>query len=237
MTLVPGVEAINVTNAGADIGYHTSYFNTAESRTEHAGFFRDTTDGKYRVFTGLTSEPSTYVDTTGDGYAVGVLVANIEGQVSDISNFSLDDLPTGSTNVHFTTAHQATLDAKLDLPDILGQVTVSLRSSDVLPAGMSTRNRMAFGFVIEGWTLLGKEGQSGSVVLDIQKDSYTNDPPTGADSIVASAPPTISSANKGSSVTLTGWATNITAGDIVRIIVSSCSVFTELDLILHTRRV
>lgn len=63
--------------------------------------------------------------------------------------------------------------------------------------------------------------QSGSIVIDLWKDSYGNHPPTVADTITASAKPTISSATKAQDSTLTGWTKNITAGDIIRFNVDS----------------
>lgn len=68
--------------------------------------------------------------------------------------------------------------------------------------------------------------QTGSLVVDIWKDSYANYPPTIADTIVASAPPTISSATKSKDTTLTGWTTAVTAGDILKFNVNSCSTIT-----------
>ena len=58
--------------------------------------------------------------------------------------------------------------------------------------------------------------QSGSVVVDIWKDTYANYPPTVADTITASAIPTITTALKSQDATLTGWTTAITAGDTLR---------------------
>ena len=57
--------------------------------------------------------------------------------------------------------------------------------------------------------------QSGSIVVDIWKDTYANYPPIDADSITASAVPTITTAEKSEDLTLTGWTTAITAGDIL----------------------
>ncbi len=54
---------------------------------------------------------------------------------------------------------------------------------------------------------------SGSAVVDIWKDTYANYPPTDADSITASAPPTLSSAVKNTDTTLTDWTKAIAAGD------------------------
>lgn len=58
--------------------------------------------------------------------------------------------------------------------------------------------------------------QSGSVVIDLWVDSHANFPPTNADSITASAPPTLSSAQTASDDTLTGWTTAIAAGSWIR---------------------
>lgn len=74
--------------------------------------------------------------------------------------------------------------------------------------------------------------QSGSVVVDIWKDTLANYPPTSGDSIVASAPPTISSATNSSDTTLTGWTTSISAGDTLRFNINSASTITRLSLTL-----
>jgi hypothetical protein len=74
--------------------------------------------------------------------------------------------------------------------------------------------------------------QSGSCVVDIWKDTYANYPPTGADSITASAKPTISSATKSQDTTLTGWTTSITAGNTLRFNIDSVSTITRLVLTL-----
>lgn len=55
--------------------------------------------------------------------------------------------------------------------------------------------------------------QSGSITIDVWRDTYANFPPTNADSITASATPALSSAQKAENTTLTGWTTSISAGD------------------------
>ena len=74
--------------------------------------------------------------------------------------------------------------------------------------------------------------QAGSVVVDIWKDTYANFPPTVADTITASAKPTLSSANKSKDSTLTGWTTSVAAGDILRFNIDSVSTITRLTVIL-----
>lgn len=72
--------------------------------------------------------------------------------------------------------------------------------------------------------------QSGSVVVDVWKDTYANYPPTDADSITASAPITISSAIKSTDTTLTGWTKTVTAGDVLAFNIDSCSTITRLQV-------
>lgn len=72
--------------------------------------------------------------------------------------------------------------------------------------------------------------QTGSITIDIWKDTYANFPPTDADSITSAAPVTISSATKATDSTLTGWTTSISAGDILRFNVDSASTVTRVTL-------
>jgi hypothetical protein len=78
--------------------------------------------------------------------------------------------------------------------------------------------------------------QSGSLVIDIWKDTYANFPPTNADSITAAAPPTISAAEKSQDTTLTGWTTSIAAGDMLRFNIDSATSITRVMVILTVSR-
>jgi hypothetical protein len=78
--------------------------------------------------------------------------------------------------------------------------------------------------------------QSGSIVVDIWKDTYANYPPTDADTITASAPVTISSATKSQDTTLTGWTTSISAGDILGFNVDSITTCTQVTVSLTVLR-
>jgi hypothetical protein len=78
--------------------------------------------------------------------------------------------------------------------------------------------------------------QSGSIVIDIWKDTYANYPPTDADTITASAPPTISSATKATDTTLTGWTTSVAANSIFIANVDSCTTITHCTMILLLRK-
>ena len=101
-------------NSGADsldIGFYGLY-DTSGSQDLYAGLFRDANDsGKFKLFKDLQEEPTTTVNTSGTGYAVGTLVSNLEGNVtgnvtgtvSSISNHSTSDLSEG-TNLYYTDA-------------------------------------------------------------------------------------------------------------------------------------
>lgn len=78
--------------------------------------------------------------------------------------------------------------------------------------------------------------QSGSIVVDIWKDTYANFPPTDADSITASAPPTISTAQKAQDATLTGWTTAIAAGDVLAFNVDSAATITRVIISLKVAK-
>ena len=73
---------------------------------------------------------------------------------------------------------------------------------------------------------------SGSIVVDIWKDTYANYPPTVADTITAAAKPTLSSAIKSVDSTLTGWTTSLAAGDVLGFNVDSVSTVTRVLLTL-----
>lgn len=75
--------------------------------------------------------------------------------------------------------------------------------------------------------------QSGSIVVDIWKDTYANYPPVDADSITASAPVTITTATKSQDYTLTGWTKHFSAGDTFRFNVDSVTSHTCVAINIH----
>jgi hypothetical protein len=85
---------------------------------------------------------------------------------------------------------------------------------------------------ITDWVLLSLDDTSGSVTLDIWKDTYANYPPTVGDTITAAAKPSITTATKNASSTLTGWTTSITGGDIFSVNVDSVTSLKVIKLII-----
>ena len=94
--------------------------------------------------------------------------------------------------------------------------------------GVKADVEIPFGCTINRVTALAD--QSGSIVVDIWKDTYANYPPTDADSITSATPPTITTATKSQDSTLTSWTTAITAGDTLRFNVDSCTTIQRVTL-------
>jgi len=104
----------------------------------------------------------------------------------------------------------------------------------VLTTGVKGDLIVDFACTINSVTLLAD--QSGSVVVNIWKDTYANYPPVVGDKITASAPPTITTATKSQDATLTGWTTAITAGDTLRFNVDSVTTIQRVTLTLKVTR-
>lgn len=112
-------------------------------------------------------------------------------------------------------------------------MTVDNRST-VFSTGIVGDIHVPFACTITGIFLL--VDQTGSIVLDLWKDTYAQYPPTNADSITASAKPTISSGTKATDTTLSGWTTSISAGDIIRVNIDSVSTVTRFTLAIRVKR-
>ena len=77
----------NNTTDAVDIGYYGRYYDAIQERVEFTGLFRDASDaGKFKIFSGLVDEPTNVVNTTGTGYTVATLVANVDGNLAGTAN-------------------------------------------------------------------------------------------------------------------------------------------------------
>ncbi len=79
--------------------------------------------------------------------------------------------------------------------------------------------------------------RSGSIKIDIWKDTYANFPPTDADSICGGNEPEISSAQKYQDSTLSGWTKTINAGDILAFNVDSAATIERVTLVLKVKKI
>ena len=144
----------------------------------------------------------------------------------------------GSSGTAYGTAGQALIstgDAAPAWTDQFLSITFLISGGgSTVATGIAGDLTVPFNCEITEWTLLAD--QTGSVVVDIWKDTYANYPPTVADTITGSAKPTISAGVKGQSSTLTGWTTTITAGDTLRFNVDSAATLTRVTLSLKVKR-
>lgn len=131
-------------------------------------------------------------------------------------------------------------DKKITVDNLLGGVkegTINFvidGGGSAITTGVKGFVQIDFACTIDSVTLLAD--QSGSIVVDIWKDTYANYPPADADTITASAVPTITTATKSTDATLTGWTTSIAAGDILGFNVDSITTCERVTLALKVTR-
>jgi hypothetical protein len=77
---------------------------------------------------------------------------------------------------------------------------------------------------VTGWEVVADV--SGSLVVDVWKDTYANFPPTIADTIAGSEKPTLSAAQKAQDLTLSTWTTTLVVGEYLAFKVDSAATIT-----------
>lgn len=136
------------------------------------------------------------------------------------------------TSCGLMTAHAADPDAHFS--NIITITFIIDGGGSAITTGEKGHLEIPFAGTIQAVTTLADA--SGSIVVDIWKDTYANFPPTNADSITASAPPTLSSAQKAQDTTLTGWTKTIAAGDILAFNVDSATTVTRVVISLKVAK-
>ena len=108
-----------------DIGWAFNY-NDSSGGYAHGGFFRDATDGIFKLYGGYEPEPDSDLDIDIDHASFGlrdlqvrkIIATNITGNLeafdSQFAGKTTDDLTEGSTNLYYTTAR-----VDSDMGDIL----------------------------------------------------------------------------------------------------------------------
>jgi hypothetical protein len=112
------------------------------------------------------------------------------------------------------------------------QITLVVdNGASAITTGFKTWTSIPLAGTLKKWRLLADV--SGSIVIDVWRDTYANFPPTVADTITASAKPTLSAATKNESSTLTGWTTAFSAGDVFGFNVDSVTTVKKISLTLE----
>lgn len=153
---------------------------------------------------------------------------NLSGLLIDTSkdwmDFPIESLGVASDNTG--AARKIDLDAAIEFIIDGGGIAIT--------TGQKGHIRLPFAGTIISVALMAN--QSGSIVIDIWKDTTANFPPTVADTITASAKPTLSSQQVSLDATLTGWTKTFAVGDILAFNVDSITTVRRVTLTLVVRR-
>jgi hypothetical protein len=95
-----------------------------------------------------------------------------------------------------------------------------------IATGQKGHLEVPFNCTVNAWTIM--SDVSGSIVVDVWKDTYANFPPTVADTIAGTEKPTLSSQQKNQDLSLTSFSTSLTKGDILAFNVDSASTVTRV---------
>ncbi len=116
----------NNSSDSVDLGLYGLY-DTSGSQDLYSGLFRDASDsGKWKLFKDLQTEPTTTVNTSGTGYAVGTLVANLEGTVTGNASGLSSTLAVASGGTNATSfADKAVIISQDSGTDTLAGVAMS----------------------------------------------------------------------------------------------------------------
>lgn len=122
----------------------------------------------------------------------------------------------------------------IDAP-IAGSIGITIDGAgSAITTGVKGYITIPYDCEIVGWTILAD--QSGSIVVDVWKDTYANFPPTSGDSIAGTEKPTLSSAQKNEDNDLTSWTTSVSSGDVIAFNVDSASGVERVNLTLKINK-
>jgi hypothetical protein len=133
----------NESNA-VDLGFVATFNNGTH---QHSGLVRDASDGKWKLFSGVTAEPTTVIDFTTytkDGLEVGALVAD-SARIGNVTNNEIQHLDGVGWPI------QGQLDEKLDISTAYSTYapieSPSFTGTVILPAGTVTSTMIANGTI------------------------------------------------------------------------------------------
>jgi len=103
---------------------------------------------------------------------------------------------------------------------------------NVISTGIAVGCEVPHGILLTSVRVGALDGLTGSIKIDIWKDTYANYPPTDADTITGGNEPEISSGVKDEDTTLTSWTKTLSKGDWLIFNVDSVSTFKKVIISL-----
>jgi hypothetical protein len=177
----------------------------------------------------LTWATDECITTVHKGTAAASPSAPALTQTTAVWEFPLADILVAAGATSILTADIT--DRRVDLYGTTIQYVID-GGGAVISAASKGYIQIPFGCTLVGWAILA--APSGSIVIDVKKCTYAGFPTTA--SVTAAAKPTLTTAQKGASTTLTGWTTAISQDDILEYVVDSCTTITRATLILIVTR-
>jgi hypothetical protein len=114
-----------------------------------------------------------------------------------------------------------------------GSFGITLDGGDVgITTGSKGYASMPYNGSITGWSILGNA--SGSIQIDLKKSTYNDFPTTN--SITATNYITLTSQQKNSDQTLTGWSVTFSASDVYEFVVNSVNTVTKVNIVISTNK-
>jgi len=208
-------------------GLFTGYTSVVNSLTTGTGLSANTTNGDITI---INTAPDQIVSisggtgiTTGGTYPNFTITNSAPDQTVTISGGT--GITTGGTYPNFTltnTIRNGSFGITID------------GGGSAITTGVKGYITIPYNCTITGWDILADV--SGSIVVDVWKDTYANFPPTVADTIAGSEKPTLSSAVKNQDNDLTTWTTSVSSGDIIAFNVDSASTLTRVNLTIKVTK-
>jgi hypothetical protein len=206
-------------SGGSSFSANTIFSGT----TDLSNLFLTTAQTFSSQFTNVQSGLNTYTGGTASNPTVNISALTINtitasgnsiftGTLSGGSSFSANTIFSGTSNVN-------SLFSTIDHTHFGGIGFTIDAGNSVISTGYKGCVIIPFNATIRSWTIVADT--TGSIVVDVWKDTYGNYPPVSGDTISGTEKITLSNQQKNQDLLLTSWATSISSGDILAFNVES----------------